>query len=525
MRRPRMPKNIVLLADGTGNSSASPFKTNVWRLYQAVDITGQSGDPQVVYYNDGVGTGSFRPLVLLGLALGIGLARNVKDLYAFACRNYEPGDNIYLFGFSRGAFTVRILAGLILRCGLVTASSDAELVERVQLAYDEYKRDMARRATKTRPWLIAGHFLGGHETGNSTDHIEFNFPQVFPCIRFMGVWDTVDAYGMPVDELKTAIDRHIWPMTLADRELSPHIEQACHALSLDDERPTFRPVLWTDPQGDQRLTQIWFAGVHADVGGGYPDDGLANVTLQWMMDEAVGAGLRLYPNCAQECCERANGAGEQHDSRAGLAGYYRYGPRNVDALCNDPDHGVQVALPIVHQTVIDRIREWRVRYAPVSFPGGHYTVAWRPGGAVGAPTIFRGPFEVPPDIELRDHEMTMARDAVTRREATYFATVALTLVLAALPAIDWLTGKASWRSGTTAIPVWSDIGKLVSRALTWILTLDVLPGWANAWCASFARHPMLFLLAGSLLLWMFVRHSAILQDRIFARAEYAWRRL
>ena len=90
MRRPRMPKNIVLLADGTGNSSASPFKTNVWRLYQAVDITGQSGDPQVVYYNDGVGTGSFRPLVLLGLALGIGLAPNVKDLYAFACRSYAP---------------------------------------------------------------------------------------------------------------------------------------------------------------------------------------------------------------------------------------------------------------------------------------------------------------------------------------------------------------------------------------------------------------------------------------------------
>src|SRR5262245_16223935 len=113
MRRPRMPKNIVLLADGTGNSSASPFKTNVWRLYQAVDITSQWGiEPQVVYYNDGVGTGTFRPLVLLGLALGVGLARNVKDLYAFACRNYEPGDNIYLFGFSRGAFTVRILAGL-----------------------------------------------------------------------------------------------------------------------------------------------------------------------------------------------------------------------------------------------------------------------------------------------------------------------------------------------------------------------------------------------------------------------------
>jgi len=519
-----MPRNIVLLADGTGNSSASPFKTNVWRLYQAVDIAPPPPgvDAQTVYYNDGVGTGSFRPLVLLGLALGIGLARNVKDLYAFVCRNYEPGDNIYLFGFSRGAFTVRILAGLILRCGIVTADSDAELKERVQLAYDEYKRDMARRATATRPSLIAGRLLGGSETGHSTDHIEFNFHQMFPRIRFMGVWDTVDAYGMPVDELKTGIDRYIWPMTLADRQLSPYIDRACHALSLDDERPTFRPVLWTDPNRDGRLTQIWFAGVHADVGGGYPDDGLANVTLQWMMDEAVSAGLRLYPASMQECDQRANGDGEQHDSRAGLAGYYRYGPRNVDALCADPDHGVEVHTPTVHQTVINRIRDWRVRYAPVSFPCRPYNKAWRL--AVGTPAQFG---DAPPqdDRQRRADDMTMAQDAVIRRKATYFATVGLTLVLAGLPAIDWLTGNASWRSGTAAIPVWSDVGGLVSRALIWILALDVLPGWASTWCASFARHPMLLLLAGSLLLWLFVRHAGEVQEQIFARAEYAWRRL
>ena len=520
-----MPRNIVLLADGTGNSSASPFKTNVWRLYQAVDIAPPpSGvDAQTVYYNDGVGTGSFRPLVLLGLALGIGLARNVKDLYAFVCRNYEPGDNIYLFGFSRGAFTVRILAGLILRCGLVTADSDAELKERVQLAYDEYKRDVARRATATRPWLVAGRLLGGSETGHSTDHIEFNFHQVFPRIRFMGVWDTVDAYGMPVDELKTGIDRYIWPMTLADRQLSPYIDRACQALSLDDERPTFRPVLWTDPERDRRLTQIWFAGVHADVGGGYPDDGLANVTLQWMMDEAVSAGLRLYPASMQECEQRANGDGEQHDSRAGLAGYYRYGPRNVDALCADPDHGVEVHTPTVHQTAINRIRAWRVRYAPVSFPCRRYNKAWR--RAVGKPAMFGDAPESPACMRLRAQQMTMARDAVIRRKAAYFATVALTLVLTALPAVDWLTGNASWRSGTAAIPVWSDVGGLVSRALIWILALDVLPGWASTWCASFARHPMLLLLAGSLLLWLFVRHAGEVQEQIFARAEYAWRRL
>src|SRR4030095_12776078 len=116
-----------------------------------------------------------------------------------------------------------------------------------------------------------------------TDHIRFNFKQHFPRIHFIGVWDTVDAYGMPIDELKEAIDRHVWPMTLADRPLSDHLDRACQAPSLDDERPTFRPVLWTDPATKpERLQQVWFSGVHANVGGGYPDDGLAFVTLQWM---------------------------------------------------------------------------------------------------------------------------------------------------------------------------------------------------------------------------------------------------
>ena len=128
-------------------------------------------------------------------------------------------------------------------------------------------------------------------------------------------------------------------------------------------------------------------------------------------------------------------------------------------------------------------------------------------------------------MQTRHREMTSAREAVIHRKSAYFATVVLTLILATLPAVDWLTGNASWRSGTAAIPVWSDIGSFISKALIWILALDVLPGWASAWCASFARHPMLFLLAGSLLLWLFVRHAAAIQDQIFARAEYAWRRL
>ena len=109
-------------------------------------------------------------------------------------------------------------------------------------------------------------------------------------------------------------------MTLADRHLSDHIERVVHALSLDDERPTFRPVLWTDADNrPERLSQVWFAGVHANIGGGYPDDGLAYVTLQWMMDEAAHAGLRFYPTLRAEYDARADAHGEQYDSRSGLA--------------------------------------------------------------------------------------------------------------------------------------------------------------------------------------------------------------
>src|ERR1700722_18319566 len=116
-----MAKSIFLLADGTGNAAASPFKTNVWRLYQAID---QTQPDQIAFYTDGVGTETFKPLRALGGAFGIGLARNVKELYQFLCRNYVLGDRIYLFGFSRGAFTVRILAGLIMRCGVVKATNE-----------------------------------------------------------------------------------------------------------------------------------------------------------------------------------------------------------------------------------------------------------------------------------------------------------------------------------------------------------------------------------------------------------------
>lgn len=279
-----MATNIVLLSDGTGNSSASPFKTNVWRLYQAIDIMPPADDTlprQIVYYDNGVGTENFKPLAALGGALGIGVWQNVKDLYAFVCRNFQPGDQIYGFGFSRGAFTTRLLMGLIGKCGILKTISEADLTHCVQMAYEAYRRDFLIRASRRRK-MIYHHILRepryDTENGRKKTTIDLGIndcQQLFPDIRFVGVWDTVDAYGMPVDELKIAIDEWVWPMSFADRDPSDRLQTIRHALSLDDARPTFRPVLWNEVLEDrpypgkemarrvlspQRIQQVWFAG-------------------------------------------------------------------------------------------------------------------------------------------------------------------------------------------------------------------------------------------------------------------------
>jgi len=139
-----MSRNIVLLSDGTGNSAAKVWRTNVWRTFEGLDL---SGNDQVAFYDDGVGTSSFKPWAILGGAFGFGLKRNVIDIYKFACRNYrEEGDRIFGFGFSRGAFTIRVVMGLILNQGLVTARNEKELHEKARAAYREYRREPSHEA-------------------------------------------------------------------------------------------------------------------------------------------------------------------------------------------------------------------------------------------------------------------------------------------------------------------------------------------------------------------------------------------
>lgn len=333
-----MAKNIILLSDGTGNSAAKLHKTNVWRTYKAIDYsTGHI--EQIACYDDGVGTSSFKPMRLLGGMFGFGLRRNVIDLYVFLSQNYQNEDKIFCFGFSRGAFTIRVLVGLIASQGLASGSNSFDLRKDAEEKFNNY-RHYWKKNTSTRP----------------DDEVP---------IQFVGVWDTVDAYGAPVDEIKDVLNK-AFHLYFPNRKLSHTVTKACHALALDDERSTFHPLLW-DENGEHnsRIEQVWFSGMHSNVGGGYPDDDLAYVPLVWMLKKARSHGLYLDSQVLDNYEKRASCHGKLYDSRSGLGSFYRYAPRDIGKINRTK---VQIDKTQIYPSVIERIERNYTSYSPIAMP-------------------------------------------------------------------------------------------------------------------------------------------------------------
>jgi hypothetical protein len=493
-----MPKNIVLLSDGTGNSAGKLLKTNVWRIYESLDLD----DPnrQVACYDDGVGTSSFKPLALLGGAMGIGLKRNVLRLYRFLCEHYDPGDRIYAFGFSRGAFTIRVLVGLIASQGIIRTRPTSPAVaaypagdpQRAAEATHQFRnlhdtvvrtephifgKDLARltkwayRTYRGEVFTQAGSLVTvARRLRNATLRhlIERGKNHYDQCknhklkdreITFLGLWDTVDAYGLPVDELTEGINKWVWPLSAPNYTLTPKVNRACHVLAIDDERNTFRPVLWDEidePQDktrvrDERISQVWFAGMHANVGGGYPDDSLSCLSLQWIMDEAENVetpGL-LFNRLRDVHVARADPFGRIYDSRSGIKSYYRYNPRRIEWLTNgqqhetgvdrhelrrrngdnDPFPMVTIGRVKIHESVFARIAAAPEAYAPIIFPKD-YAIVREDGTILDAA---ESPYEDPTVRPRRVAAQEALWDLVWYRRALYFATVAATTVLLAWP--------------------------------------------------------------------------------------------
>lgn len=270
-RSGRSKKRLVICCDGTWNRPDSPNITNIEKIARTVQTDpAASGDvPQLVYYLSGVGGAGYETDRILGGAFGFGLFHNMLAGYRFLAQNYEPGDEIFVFGFSRGAFTARTLVGMVGYVGLITkrALVDDQLVK----ARDFYK--LRKKDDDTRsPELDAWRAQHTHAT---------------TPIAFVGVFDTVGALGVP------------GAMFLAPRfhnlQLSDEVACARHALAIDEYRLKFEPSLWTAKPGrpteDERVKQVWFRGAHSDVGGGYAETGLSDSVLLWMATEAHAQGL------------------------------------------------------------------------------------------------------------------------------------------------------------------------------------------------------------------------------------------
>ena len=377
--QPRTPKNIVLCSDGTWNTVLKGRGTNVFKLFEALDHAPPSdGQPvQLAYYDDGVGTQRSRLLRLLGGAFGLGLAKNVRDLYTHLVRVYVPGDHIYLFGFSRGAFTVRALSGLVNACGIIRsdAGSDGhDLPRLVKKAYKIYRlrypgivtrltRMLGKQDAAPQP---ADAFKREHAWRRCCippDKCGGSARKYCDRIRMIGVWDTVDAVGFPFKDQADVLNC-IFRFKFPDQELSSNVEYGYQALAIDEERKTFRPILWDERESNGLVQQVWFSGVHANVGGGYPKQGLSLVTLLWMMKKAEDHGLRFSEGMLQQVESASNVHDRLYDSRSGLASLYRYGPRDIQVLC--ARQGARVR---IHESVVERVRLKTGGYAPTALSG------------------------------------------------------------------------------------------------------------------------------------------------------------
>lgn len=380
------PKNIVLCSDGTGNRGGIR-PTNVWRTYLAVDTKSDSPQ-QVRIHDDGVGTDDFLLLKIAGGAFGVGIGKNIRQLYAALIQAYAPGDRIYLFGFSRGAYTVRILAQLVCLFGVPDGRnktpSEIDLVAREILS--KYKRanveassnstqpapDPTRGKYRTSGWKskTARAMQTKHGNLQLDKEVAGQADSEYP-IHFLGVWDTVSAIGLPFDELTRAAS-HFFRLRFRSNDLNHGVHHAYQALSIDDERRSFHPELWNESakSSSQTIEQVWFPGVHSNVGGGYPKDEVALVALNWMLDIAEKHGLQFHEELRKQYRRDASEFGKMYNSRAGLKACYRYLPRRIDRLCGIDEIARKArnvrAKARIHVSALNRIEQRTESYAPMA---------------------------------------------------------------------------------------------------------------------------------------------------------------
>ncbi|WP_158272155.1 DUF2235 domain-containing protein [Marinicauda salina] len=348
-------KRIAIFCDGTWNGLDAPEPTNVVKLAEAVAGADAEGAPQIVWYGEGVGTGQpvlGRAEKFLGGAFGVGLMANVEAAYRFLVFNHAPGDAIYIFGFSRGAFTARTLAGLIRNAGIVRRSSARRIKDAVRLYrsrdpndHPDADRACAFRAEHAPDMHVSEHDLAWRRA-NRPGLAERSTPLT---IRHMGLWDTVGALGVPNHLFIAALFNRRY--RFHDARISAMVESARHALAIDETRRIFDASPWDRDKLDRLnaeadvepapYQQQWFPGDHGSVGGGGDVTGLSDGALLWVKAGAEAAGLRFEPDAISglapdACAPLRNISGKKGVDLLGwVSRRPRSGPERLDAV-SDP---------------------------------------------------------------------------------------------------------------------------------------------------------------------------------------------
>ncbi len=375
-----MSKNIILCSNSTVNKAAdisnfrifdSIFNTeannadeirlnNIYKIYNAVDIH-YSKVKQHKFHDNNTETSANKLLQLISIGLGVGFKNNVCDLYKYLARNYKDGDRIYLFGFSRGAAIVRALTGFIGCCGLISGRylDQVTLDQETDNLFKAYEKAKDGKTPLTDNW----------PQGN----------QGAVPIEFVGVWDTVSALGYPrgtdtlgpmswllntafnvADDLSNAIVPH----RFYQYQLFDNIKHAYHAVAIDDERASFQPIMWDEtgrPEGS--VEQVWFTGTHESIVGGYDQDGLANISLCWIMIKAKNHGLIFNQSRLQEAFEDCDPSAYMPSNRSWIGVIREYQPREIEKLCGNKTSDIKI-----HQSVLKRMSQKTANYAPGNLP-------------------------------------------------------------------------------------------------------------------------------------------------------------
>ena len=364
-----MPRNIVVLSDGTGQIGGTGHDTNVYKLFRMLE---DRTDDQIVFYDGGLGTDKQK---IAGMAFGRGFGENLQQCYKFIFDNYKSGDKIFLFGFSRGAATVRSLASFIHYFGILP-SSRPELIQQAYRIYANRKQEPPKPTVDDMRNRSFGGKVAG-QTFNTIDKAAYRLSQIrkediqakseefvrlhpnqWVTIEFLGVWDTVPDLGIvPFRGFDSLVDRlPSWKHRYHDFKLHPSVRNAYHALSIDDDRLWFFPTIWKECEPEkQKVEQVWFGGSHTDVGGGFWEAGFSDTALEWMVQKALQHGINLYLGSRKywNFCVAPDATDKYHPAREGLGKIYAYGVRDkiwdqeaVDAF----------GPPRLHESVLERAR-------------------------------------------------------------------------------------------------------------------------------------------------------------------------